>query len=214
VLAGSDAWVCVNVTSGSLPLFAEAAAKAKLRRVVFAVNVSGSGEEQGEGVGFKESCDLLREAGVSFTILKHGAVRAMAEGKYPYRIVREALPLPTLSAANSVSGTFDLSSEDLFRVLVEAIDIPKTFDKVFGIGPGSSLDSEILVYMKSQGWPERVQVGMHVGDLKESIEKKFELERKSQMIKAGAPIADAPSKPLGLPLEGQAQTKYAGFFSG
>lgn len=40
----------------------------------------------------------------------------------------------------------------------ESIDLPKSFDQVYGVGPGGQLDQEILVYMKSQGWPERVQV--------------------------------------------------------
>lgn len=38
------------------------------------------------------------------------------------------------------------------------MDLAKTFDTVYGIGAGSNLDTEILVYMKSQGWPERIQV--------------------------------------------------------
>ena len=39
------------------------------------------------------------------------------------------------------------------------MDLPKAYNNVYGIGPGTRLDAEILVYMKSQGWPERVQVG-------------------------------------------------------
>ena len=41
------------------------------------------------------------------------------------------------------------------------MDIPKTFNNVYGIGPGTRLDAEISVYMKSQGWPVRVQVSGH-----------------------------------------------------
>jgi hypothetical protein len=44
------------------------------------------------------------------------------------------------------------------KVLSEVVDIPKTFDSVYGIGPGTALDQEILIFMKSRGWPERVQV--------------------------------------------------------
>jgi hypothetical protein len=46
------------------------------------------------------------------------------------------------------------------QVLSETVDLPKTYNTVYGIGPGSAIDSEILVFMKSRGWPERVQVGM------------------------------------------------------
>ena len=45
------------------------------------------------------------------------------------------------------------------QVLVEIVDLPKTFNTVYGIGPGNRLDSEMSVYMKSQGWPEQAQVG-------------------------------------------------------
>lgn len=44
------------------------------------------------------------------------------------------------------------------QILSEILDLPKTFGSVYGVGGGSRLDAEILIYMKSQGWPERVQV--------------------------------------------------------
>lgn len=46
----------------------------------------------------------------------------------------------------------------LDQILAESVDIPKTYNNVYGVGAGTSLDSEILIYMKSQGWEERVQV--------------------------------------------------------
>ena len=61
------------------------------------------------------------------------------------------------------------------------INIPKTYGNVYGIGPGTKIDSEILVYMKSQGWPERVQVGLLVGDMMEKIEKMYEEEAKKKI---------------------------------
>lgn len=50
-----------------------------------------------------------------------------------------------------------LSSATL-QVLAEVVDLPKTFNQVYGIGPGTGLDAEIVTYMKSRGWSERVQV--------------------------------------------------------
>jgi len=66
----------------------------------------------------------------------------VGESKVPYRIVRGSLPLP--------QGKI-LSHEDLLRMFVEVIDLPKSFNNVYGVGPGTALDTEILVYMKSQG---------------------------------------------------------------
>jgi hypothetical protein len=42
--------------------------------------------------------------------------------------------------------------------MAEIVDIPKTFNSVYGVGGGTLLDAEVHVYMKSQGWPERTQV--------------------------------------------------------
>ena len=56
------------------------------------------------------------------------------------------------------------------QVLSEVVDIPKTFNNVYGIGPGTRLDAEISVYMKSQGWPVRVQVMFYY-----SVERGFNM---------------------------------------
>ena len=57
------------------------------------------------------------------------------------------------------------------------MDIPKTFNNVYGIGPGTRLDAEISVYMKSQGWPVRVQVSGHhlLGDLTDEDASLYEI---------------------------------------
>ena len=92
------------------------------------------------------------------------------------------------------------------RVLVECVDLPKTFNNVYGIGPGSKLDSEILVYMKSMGWPERVQVGLLMGDMMEKIEKKFLEETKMEAM---------PKLPANVKAESSEIKKegtFAGFF--
>lgn len=87
------------------------------------------------------------------------------------------------------------------RVLAECVDIPKAFDQVFGIGPGSKLDAEILVYMKSMGWPERVQVGLLMGDMMERVEKKYLEER-----------GRSPVQPARTSYDPSSRNKFAGFF--
>ena len=49
-------------------------------------------------------------------------------------------------------------SNQYFQVLVEIVDLPKSYNTVYGIGPGTRLDAEISVYMKAMNWPDRVQV--------------------------------------------------------
>jgi len=97
-----------------LPTFAAAAIKSSVKRVVFAVQLQS--DETGPDVCFSPICEQLAAAGVLYTIVKYGELRQMGEGKYPYRIVRGVLPLPTLTRSNSPVGSFSLSSQDLYRV--------------------------------------------------------------------------------------------------
>jgi hypothetical protein len=101
------------------------------------------------------------------------------------------------------------------QILVELVDLPKSFDHVYGVGPGTRMDAEILVYMKSQGWPERVQVGLLVGDMMEKIEERWSIEQKRNEAKKAAAAAPGVKKVVsatGLPVEGEGN-KMAGFFN-
>jgi hypothetical protein len=105
-LSGKDAWISYNISPADLEKYAQIAAKAGLKRVVFAVNVTPA--EAGADITFGPAQKILADANISYTILKYGAVRKMGEARFPYRIVRGALPLPT-------EGDM-LASEDLLRV--------------------------------------------------------------------------------------------------
>lgn len=200
-----ECWMAYGVPSADLPAMAALAAKKGLKRVVFAVKVAA--DEMGDGVVYESATSTLSKAGVSYTIFKYHETRKMGEAKFPYRIVRGVLPLPT-------EGEL-LSSDDLMRILVESVDIPKTFDAVYGVGPGTAVDTEILVYMKSQGWPERVQVGLLVGDMMEKIEAKYEAEAANREERARQ-LKEASDKGKLPPATESSQgkdNKFAGFFT-
>ena len=118
-LAGSEAWLAYGLTPEELPAAARAAAEAGLKRVVFAVKVGAA--EMGADVEFSEATEALRRGGVAFTLFKYAAVRKMGEAKFPFRIVRGVLPLPT--SADTFGGEV-LSSDDLMRILVEVRQPP------------------------------------------------------------------------------------------
>ena len=168
-LLGHEAWIAFNVSSNEISSMADAAICSKIKRVVFAVPVLE--EESCAGVMFSEATEKLTKGGVDYTIIKFGADQAsrMGEAKFPYRISRGELPLPQAGVI--------LSSDDLMRIISEVIDIPKTFNCVYGVGAGSDVDREILSYMKSQGWPERVQIGLLCGDFMEKAEAAYEKEK-------------------------------------
>lgn len=175
-LNGQDAWVAFNVTTSEVMSNAEKAVAAKLKRVVFAVYVDEC-ERRTPNMDFKDACEKMDAAGVKYTIIKYGDLQKMLEAKFPYRVVRGALELPLPEGSTAPA----LSSGNLFRIISEVLDIPKTYGCTYGVGPGTKVDSEILVYMKSQGWPERVQVGLLVGDMMEKIEKMYEEEAQKKI---------------------------------
>lgn len=172
-LSGKDVWLAYGLESSDLAEYCSVAANAGVKRVVFAVKVSEF-ETKLPDLIFSDACSILSDAGIAYTIIKYSSVATMAEAKFPYRIVRGSKPLPD-------AGSTPLSSEDLMRVLVEVVDLPKTYNAVYGIGPGTQLDTEILVYMKAQGWPERVQVGLLMGDMMEKIEASYEAEKRGAL---------------------------------
>lgn len=86
--------------------FANLAVKSKLQRVVFAVNLTESEASQ-EELTFEDARSILTNGDVKYTIIKFGKVRALAEAKQPYRIVRGVKPVPNETP---------LSDQDLMRV--------------------------------------------------------------------------------------------------
>jgi hypothetical protein len=165
-IKGNEAWIAFNVSSAELPAMADIAINNGVKRVVFATPVLSDG--MGADVTFAGPCEKMTSAGIDYTILKFGAdsVTRMGEAKFPYRIVRGEAAIPV--------GGEVLSSDDLMRIIAEVVDLPKTFNCVYGIGAGSNVDREILTYMKSQGWPERVQIGLLCGDFMEKAEEAYE----------------------------------------
>jgi hypothetical protein len=84
---------------------ANAAVKAGVKRAVFGVNMTSSDNTSDM---FESAANVLRAANVVYTIVKYAATTNMAESKYPYRIVRGELPIPS-------QGTM-LANQDLYRV--------------------------------------------------------------------------------------------------
>jgi hypothetical protein len=110
-VSGNEAWLSFNVTTAQMPAYATIAAKAGVKRAVFAVYVGS--EESGEGVTFDSACGILSAANIDYTIIKFGPVRKMEESKVPFRLVRGELALPTEGGV--------LSSEDLMRVSLSSV---------------------------------------------------------------------------------------------
>ena len=185
-IKGKEAWLAFNVSSNDVSDYTNYAIKANIKRVVFGIYINDINESG--SITFEKECKKLNDANVKYTFIKFGSnVRKMDEAKFPYRIVKPTSDIP-------VEGEGFLASGDLMRVLAEIVDLPKTFDHVYAMGSGNYIDTEIQVYMKAQGWPERVQVGLLVGNLMESIEEKYLEDKKA--IEAAGGTNGTPKKKL------------------
>lgn len=109
---GVDAWLAYNVSVNHITEYAKIAVEHKMKRVVFAVPVD---DIDGASPQLSSAYlrPLLEPAGINFTVFKYGSLREMEEAKFPYRIVREELPIPVPSEENKFNM---LSTSDLYRV--------------------------------------------------------------------------------------------------
>jgi len=202
-LNGKDAWISFNITSAEVPKMAELAVSAGLKRVVFGVRLTPEEEEVGNT--YNETTEKLINAGINYTIVNFGQnVEKESEARYPYRIRLGSLPLPKPTVGHY------LCSGDLLRVIAESVDFLKSFNTVYGIGPGTFVDSEIMCYMKGMGWPERVQVGIALGDTFDEFDRKYKISRAAVDAKD---LALAKSRAAGNELPKQSKVSNTGFFS-
>lgn len=88
----------------------------KLKRVVFAVRMETE-LEQGENYLLEDTVRIFKDANIDYTIIKYVGTELTprSEAQFPYRIVRDQLPLPKASAQNMFQT---LSTDDLLRVCV------------------------------------------------------------------------------------------------
>lgn len=54
----------------------------------------------------------------------------------------------------------------------------KSYDQVLSVGPGSAVDREIQTIMKAQGWNERGQIAVLVGNIMDEIEEDIRLAKR------------------------------------
>lgn len=201
-VTGSDGLLLFNITVEAFPEYVSMVKRLALKRVVFAVDVTGHEADNtltDEFVDqlFYESDDKNSNDKVIYTVIKYGRYDAnVEESKRPFRIVLGETPVPVATKPNQAA----LASGDLIRVLAECIDLPKAFNRVFGIGPGNSLDNEILVWMKAQGIAVSDRVAVLLSDFQEVSEKRL-LDmnedykmRKAQGLPLTAPGARKKSK--------------------
>jgi uncharacterized protein YbjT (DUF2867 family) len=149
----TDAWMAFNVSLANVETYAKIAVEKNIKRVIFAVP---SDENLPQGETFPKVSKMLGDADIDYTIMKYNQpFKNGEESKWPYRIVNATAVVPFPNPSNKFNA---LTSGDFFRVFTESLDLKMSYRQVYGIGPGFLLEAEILAKMKSNGWPEHVQV--------------------------------------------------------
>jgi hypothetical protein len=173
-IEGCDGFLAFNVSMLNLYDHITMAVRLQVKRVILAVNVAG--RETGNNLTDSTVAALFSEAAAAcqsatiplYTVIKYGEYEALEEFLRPFRIVPSVSSdaIPKLAAHKLASG-------DLLRVLAECIDLPKTYNRVFGIGPGNALDNEILVWMKAQRVVVSDRVAVLFSDFQETSERRL-----------------------------------------
>lgn len=187
--SGADAIVVHNVQLSNIKQYIDMIKRLQVKRAVIAVNVTGRESDNEITNSYVES--LFRgdqdDSSVDpkqpiYTVIKYSEpVIFEEESRRPFRIVVDTTPVPTVPSSRLATG-------DLLRVLTECIDLPKAFNRVYGIGPGNALDNEILVWMKAQGISTSDRVAVLLSDFQEVSErrlKEMNTEFKANKNRAG-----------------------------
>lgn len=190
-VAGADGIMIFNISMNALPEYASMIQRLGVKRAILAVDVSGHEADNQITDSYVSSLFRAEEASPIYTVIKYGEYEAAEESKRPFRIVLGTSPVPT-------NGKFPLAAGDLHRVLTECVDLPKAYNRVFGIGRGNSLDNEILVWMKAQGINVSDRIGVLLSDFQEVSEQRLKSmneEYKENKAKGILPSA-APKKSI------------------
>ena len=191
---GADAIVIHNVQMSNIKQYVDMIKRLQVKRAVIAVNVTGHEADNEITNSYVESLfrgDQVDSPSVEpkqpiYTVIKYSEpVIFEEESRRPFRIVVDTTPVPTTPSSRLATG-------DLLRVLTECIDLPKAFNRVFGMGPGNALDNEILVWMKAQGISTSDRVAVLLSDFQEVSEqrlKEMNTEFKANKNRAGVTAA-------------------------
>eukprot|EP01032_Pedospumella_encystans_P025951 gene25951-29315_t len=197
-LTGSEVLLASNVQLSQLAhLVSQVTTTLGVQRVVLGVKLGPSISTISYDTPLKDIPEIraattaLSEAGIVYTIvLYEDTVQRSETALFPYRISSSHNSISSVLSTTGTEGSEAkegkerqlVSSQDLARVLSEAVDLEKSYDMVYGLRAGGPLDEEILRYMRARGWSERIQVGMLLGDLMESIEQRALTYSQKEMI--------------------------------
>jgi hypothetical protein len=148
LLNGATTWLGMEVSTINLPVFANAAAKAGIKRAVFGV---AQHQNNTLGVGHNESAlfkaeKIFAKEGILFTGVFHGPLVSGSEDS-PYMIV------PVNASRNDTGGRAGSSVPRgvLSRVLTELVHVPEAHGRLCSVLPGNAYAAAYLSALRSAG---------------------------------------------------------------
>lgn len=147
VLHGANAWVAFNVPETRLASFAAMAIEAKLKRVLFTVQLPE--DRIGDVVipALDAAAKAFADSGIAFTGIRHGEITSGNEDN-AYEIVNATLPLVQPSVERGV----------LARVVVELLRTGSSYDKICGVSSSNAFANAYLNILRSTGLTRQQEV--------------------------------------------------------
>jgi hypothetical protein len=149
LLNGATTWLGMQVSTFNLPVFANAAAKAGIKRAVFGVaqhqNIKPLGVGHNQSALFKAE-EIFAKEGIAFTGVFHGPLVSGSEDS-PYMIV------PVNASHGDTGGRIGSSVQRgvLSRVLTELIHVPEAHGRLCSVLPGNAYAAAYLSALRSAG---------------------------------------------------------------
>lgn len=147
VLHGANAWVAINVPETRLASFAAMAIEAKLKRVLFTVQLSEDRITDIVVPTLDDAAKVFAESGIAFTGIRHGNIIPGDEDN-AYEIVNATLPLVQGSVERGV----------LARVVMELLRTGSSYEKICGVSSSNAFAGAYLNILRSTGLTRQQEV--------------------------------------------------------
>ena len=147
LLEGANSWVAFNVSQSAVPILAEAAVKAGVKRALFTIELPDSRINETVIPEFDAAIKSFESVGSSFTGIRHGTLIEGDEDN-PYEIVNATVPCLENTVERGV----------LARVVAELLLIDKSVNTQCGVCSSSAFAAAYLDILRSSGLTRQQEV--------------------------------------------------------
>lgn len=147
LLDGANAWVAFNVPESELAVLTATAINAKLKRVIYTVQLPEHRINDTQVPDLDASAQAFAESGIYFTGIRHGTIVPGNEDN-AYEIVNATLPLIDSKVERGVLG----------RVVTELLRTDSAYGKICGVSSSNAFAGAYLNILRSSGLTRHQEV--------------------------------------------------------